>query len=168
MKILKFVFSLLSNICYVLIGIYLLVSIPGVLGFTPLIVMSGSMSPTYNKWSVLYYDEVDVSEIEEMDVITFASGSDLNVTHRVFKIVDEGFVTKGDANLSPDTEIVNFNEVKGKVLDFNIPFVGCYINFVNNHSYLVVIVVLILVSEFFIDNMENLKIKFKMKGVELV
>jgi signal peptidase I len=58
MKIKKKILSILSNIIYIFIGIYLLVSIPGVLGFTPLIVISGSMSPTYDKWSVLYYDKV--------------------------------------------------------------------------------------------------------------
>ena len=167
MKIKRKILSILSNIIYIFIGIYLLVSIPGVLGFTSLIVMSGSMSPTYNKWSALYYDKVNLDEIEKNDVITFNLGTDVNVTRRVYEIVDEGFITKGDANLSPDTEILEFVDIKGKVLEFKIPFVGYYINFVNNNFYLIVIMVLVLVFEFFMNNMENLKIKIKMKGVEL-
>lgn len=164
-KFFKLLFSILSNISYILIGIYVIVSVPGIFGITPLIVASGSMEPNYKVGSVLYYKKVAIDEIKENDVITFGTKTDSNVTHRVFEVTDEGFVTKGDANLSPDTEIVQFNEVRGKVLNFNIPYVGFYINFINEHLYLVWIIVFILVSEFFIENMENFKIK-KMRGVE--
>ena len=165
-KFLKLLFSILSNICYLLIGIYVLVSLPALFGYKPLIVVSGSMEPNYKVGSILYYKEVSISDIKENDVITFETKNDSNVTHRVFEVTDEGFVTKGDANLSPDTEIVTFDMVKGKVLDFSVSYIGFYINFVNNHLHLVWIIVIILVSEFFIENMENFKIKIKTKGVE--
>jgi signal peptidase I len=92
--------------------------------------------------------------------------SDSNVTHRVDEITDVGFITKGDANLSPDTEIVTFDKVKGKVLDFNIPFIGLYINFVNKNLWLVWVVVVILLSEFLLENVKSFKIKKSKKGVE--
>ncbi len=167
-KVIKIIFSVLSYISYLFIGIYVIVSIPAVFGYTPLIVVSGSMEPNYKVGSILYYKEVSIGEIKENDVITFGTKTDSNVTHRVFEVTEDGFVTKGDANLSPDVEIVPFDKVKGKVIDLKIPYVGYYINYVNKHLYLGGIVVLILVSEFFIENMENFKIKNKTKGVNKI
>ena len=156
----------MCNISYILIAVYFLVSIPAVFGYTPLIVASGSMEPNYKVGSVLYYKEVDVRDIKVNDVITFMTVTDSNVTHRVDEIVEGGFVTKGDANLSPDAEVVTFDKVKGKVLDFNIPIVGYYIGFVNKNLYLVGVVVIILLSEFLLENVKNFKIKKSKKGVE--
>lgn len=166
-KILKFILAILSNVSYLLIGIYVFFSIPVLFGYKPLIVVSGSMEPNYKIGSILYYKKVSMNDIKENDVITFGTKNDSNVTHRVFELTDEGFITKGDANLSPDSEIVTFDMVKGKVLDFSVSYIGFYINFVNNHLHLVWIIVVILVSEFFIENMESFKIKIKKKGVEL-
>lgn len=166
MKAIKIILSILSNICYILIAAYFLVSIPAVFGYTPLIVASGSMEPNYKVGSVLYYKEVDVRDIKVNDVITFMTKTDSNVTHRVDEITDVGFITKGDANLSPDTEIVTFDKVKGKVLDFSIPLIGLYINFVNKNLWLVWVVVVILLSEFLLENVKSFKIKKSKKGVE--
>lgn len=163
MKAIKIFLSILANICYVLIGVYFLISLPTFFGYTPLVVLSGSMSPTLNVGSIIYYEEVDKSEIKEMDIITFASGSDSNVTHRVVDFVDGKIQTKGDANLSPDTELVAYEEVKGKIIDFKIPYLGYYVKFVNEHLYLVVFVVIILVLEFFVENMKSFNIDKKNK-----
>ena len=106
---------------------------------------------------------VEDNEIKEMDIITFETGNDSNVTHRVVDFVEGKIQTKGDANLSPDTELVSYENVKGKVMDFKIPYVGYYIKFVNEHLYLIGVVVLILVLEFFIDNMKCFNIDKKIK-----
>ena len=160
-KMLKGMLSFLSYISYALIALYAIFSIPGIIGYKPLIVISGSMEPNYKVGSILYYKKVSIKEIKENDVITFGTKTDSNVTHRVFEITDKGFVTKGDSNLSPDSEIVPFEKVKGKVLKVSVPYVGYYISFVNTHLYLILVVALILLSEFFIENIENFKIKKK-------
>lgn len=112
------------------------------------------MSPTYEIGTVIYYKEVAIEDIKEMDVITFQSGEDSNVTHRVMEFIDGKMQTKGDANLSPDAELVEYQDVKGKIVDYKLPLLGYYIKFVNENLYLVAVVVIILISEFFIENMK--------------
>lgn len=168
MKLIKVVLSILANICYVLIGVYFLISLPTFIGYTPLVVLSGSMSPTLEVGTIIYYEKVDSSEIKKMDIITFASGSDSNVTHRVVDFVDDKIQTKGDANLSPDTELVSYEEVKGRLIDFKIPYLGYYVKFVNEHLYLIVFVVIILILEFFVGNMKSFNIDRKNKERSVV
>ena len=112
------------------------------------------MSPTYKTGTVIYYKEVAIEDIKEMDVITFASGNDSNVTHRVTGFIDGKIQTKGDANISPDSELVAFEDVKGRVIKYKLPIVGYYIKFVNENLYLLGFVIIILISEFFIENMK--------------
>lgn len=159
LKVVKFILKVLSNICYILIALYFFVSFPTFLGYKPLVVLSGSMSPTYEIGTVIYYEEVAIEDIKEMDVITFSSGSDSNVTHRVTGFIDGKIQTKGDANISPDSSLVQYDEVKGRVIDYKLPIVGYYIRFVNENLYLVGIVIIILIAEFFIENMKCFDIK---------
>ena len=53
-------------------------------------------------------------------------------THRIFEIKENNgqkiFITKGDANNSPDMKEVLANEVKGKVL-FSLPYIGYAVDF---------------------------------------
>ncbi len=166
LKVLRLLIKISSYICYLLIGVYFFVSAPVFIGYTPLIVLSGSMSPTYVVGDVIYYEEVKQEELKVMDVITFKSGGDSYVTHRITDIIDGEYETKGDASLSVDAEHVKFENVKGRVVKYHLPLLGHYIKFVNEHLYLVGVVVLILVSEFFIDNMKAFDIKKKNKGKE--
>ena len=69
MIIIKKIFNILSNVCYIGISIYLLVSFPILLGYKPLVVLSGSMEPTYKVGSIIYYEEP--GEINKGDVIVF-------------------------------------------------------------------------------------------------
>lgn len=163
LKIFKLLLKIASWICYVLIGLYFLVSAPVFVGYTPLIVLSGSMSPTYVVGDVIYYKKVNPEDLEKMDIITFESGENSYVTHRIVDIVDGEYQTKGDASLSPDAELVKYDEIKGEVVKYHLPIIGHYIKFVNEHLQLVIVVVIILVSEFFIDNMKAFDINKKTK-----
>lgn len=64
----------------------------------------------------------DVSALREGDIITFQLGENL-VTHRIVKIKDGAFVTKGDANDTVDMTDVTTKQVRGK-LAFSIPYLG--------------------------------------------
>ena len=59
MVALKIVVRILSYICYGIIGIYALVCLPMVAGFKPVVVLSGSMRPTYEVGTIIYYRHVD-------------------------------------------------------------------------------------------------------------
>ena len=132
-----------------------------IFGHTPVVVLSGSMEPTYKVGSVIYYKKVSEKELKEKDVITF-NIDNKTISHRIVSI-DNGLIeTKGDANNTSDIHKIRYENIKGKVGNNSIPYVGYYIKMVNDNLTLVVIVtVIILVSEFLFSNTEDLNINNK-------
>src|SRR3546814_899450 len=102
--------------------------IPRLMGGATLTVLSGSMSPTIPKGSIVLVKPVDPQSLNEGDVITWQvrPGESTYITHRIIDIDDAGslsFVTQGDANPSPDIDEVPAGAVRGRVL-FHVPFLG--------------------------------------------
>ena len=161
MDIIRKIVHILANIIYVLITVYLVVCIPMIFGHTPVVVLSGSMEPTYKVGSVIYYKKISEKELKEEDVITF-NVDNKTISHRIASI-DNGLIeTKGDANNTSDVHKIRYENIKGKVGNISIPYVGYYIKIVNDNLTLVVIVtVIILVSEFLFSNTEDLNINNK-------
>ncbi|MBR5512982.1 MAG: signal peptidase I [Ruminococcus sp.] len=98
---------------------------PTVLGFSTAVVISGSMAEEINVNDVVIIHRQE--GYEKGDVISFHSCSGL-VTHRIAEEIDEGFITKGDANNTPDPDIVTYNSIEGKVV-LIIPKIGGAIQF---------------------------------------
>jgi len=146
---------ILANITYIMIILYSTVCIPMILGYHPVVVLSGSMEPTYKIGSIIYYKKVVEQKLKKGDVITF----DINnktVSHRINNIDNELIETKGDANKVPDINKIRYENVRGKVGKLSIPYVGYYIKMVNDNLTIVVIVaVIILISEFLISNTDS-------------
>ena len=161
MDIIRKIVHILANIIYVLITVYLVVCIPMIFGHTPVVVLSGSMEPKYKVGSVIYYKKVSEKELKEEDVITF-NVDNKTISHRIASI-DNGLIeTKGDANNTSDVHKIRYKNIKGKVGNISIPYIGYYIKIVNDNLTLVVIVtVIILVSEFLFSNTEDLNINNK-------
>lgn len=95
-------------------------------------IVSGSMEPAIKVYDVILDVRVDdVSTIKKGDVITFKStssiSSDKTVTHRVhdIKIINGSyeFVTKGDNNLTADSDTAKANNIIGKTV-LKIPQLG--------------------------------------------
>lgn len=163
MEFLRKIVHLLANICYLLLVVYGLLCLPIVIGYKPLVVLTGSMEPTYKVGSILYYHKVDESELGVNDVITFRY-DDLVITHRIENITGTDYITKGDANNSPDPLPIQYENIMGKVTNLTIPYMGYYVSFINQHLYLIGIVTLILVSEFLLNNVRTFDIKKNRKG----
>ena len=161
MDIIRKIVHILANIIYVLITVYLVICIPMIFGHNPVVVLSGSMEPTYKVGSIIYYKKVSEKELKEEDVITF-NVDNKTISHRIASI-DNGLIeTKGDANNTSDVHKIRYENIKGKVGNISIPYVGYYIKIVNDNLTLVVIVtVIILVSEFLFSNTEDLNINNK-------
>ena len=159
--ILKSIFHVLSNLCYLLIFIYGIVCIPIIYGYKPLVVLSGSMEPTYKVGSIIYYKEVLESDLEVGDAITFSLGNETFITHRIVKVNDGLYQTKGDANNTPDVMRISFRNIHGKVTNTSIPCLGYYIEFVNNHLYILGFIIIILVSEFLLGSVKTFDIDKK-------
>jgi len=159
MGIIKKIVKILSSIAYICILLYALVSIPIFLGYKPLVVLSGSMEPTYKVGSIIYYEEN--KEIEKGDIIVFEGEGGL-VTHRVNEVLEGNrYETKGDANKDVDPQAVELQSIKGKALDITIPFLGYYVQYVNSNLWLIVVIIIILVSEFLLSNIKTSDIKSK-------
>lgn len=108
------------------------------MGFEVYTVLSGSMEPTYHVGALVYVKDVDATEIEIDDVITFMVGEDTVATHRVIDVVPDEtdssilrFETKGYANDVADAGLVHQNNVIGKVA-FSIPYLGFVADFISH------------------------------------
>lgn len=156
MKAIRSSVHVLALLCYVFVGIYVIVCIPCLFKYRPLVVLSGSMEPTFKTGGIIYYKHALPEEIKAGDIITFRNG-DTFVSHRVNKIENNLYETKGDANNTVDAIKIKYSDIVGKDADFCIPYVGYYIKYINDHMYLLIIVAIILVTEFLLSNIGTSK-----------
>ena len=94
---------------------------PTIFGYTPTIVVSGSMLPTLQIYSINLIKDCDTSDIETGDIIVYWSDElRVNVIHRVIDIeVIDGvktLTTKGDANRVADNIKTTDDNIVGKVI----------------------------------------------------
>ncbi len=99
-------------------------------GYTPYVILSPSMTGTYNPNDLVYTRKADFDDIQVGDVITFKyyneeEKTEIAITHRVYSINTEQhwLITKGDANTEPDFAPVSAENVLG-VVKFSIPKLG--------------------------------------------
>ena len=102
----------------------------GLFKYQPIAVISGSMSPTFNRGDAVVVKKLNEQEkqlLKNGDIIQFVSGSKY-VVHRIVEVTNDDygsvvFITKGDHNNTIDVDKVHIEDVKGKV-SFTIPFIG--------------------------------------------
>jgi signal peptidase I len=120
----------LTVLCVALAAILL---IPAALGYQRYVIVSGSMTGTYDRGSIVFDKEVPVSDLEVGDVITYqpppGTFSQKLVTHRIVwigtdKEGERTFRTKGDANPSADPWTFNLERGDQAKVDFAVPYVG--------------------------------------------
>ena len=162
MDILKKIVHILSYFCYVIIGAYAIICVPMIFGSKPVVVLSGSMRPTYEVGTIIYYKQVPKEEIHEKDIITYQMG-DTMVTHRVQRIENGEFITQGDNNNVEDGKSVPYSAVLGKIGGAAIPGLGYGVQFINNNIWVFAILIGILVVEFLLSNIKNDKISVSKK-----
>ena len=115
-----------------LIGVIVLIALaagPAALrlaGIDSYTVRGGSMSPSVPLGALVLVEQVPASDIVAGDVITFRAPNNTVVTHRVLGRsagTDPMFITKGDANPTPDPDMTPASAVIGRVA-LSIPFAG--------------------------------------------
>ena len=94
----------------ILFGLFLIV--PSLMGWERYVIVSGSMTGSYDRGSIVFDEVVPVKSLKVGDVITYqpprGSGPEGLVTHRIRSIGRDPktkapvFRTKGDANAVPD------------------------------------------------------------------
>lgn len=123
-------------------------------GFTPLSVMSDSMSPTFNAGDLIIIRKCTPATLEEGDIITFHAIINnefaLN-THRIAEIQDQNgarsYVTKGDNNVIADTHIIADGDIVGKYVG-RLPYFGKVVQFLSSSTGFLLVIVLPLLLFF--------------------
>ena len=125
-KALKRIWNILTTLVVVAVVILalLLVGVRAI-GYTPYVVLSGSMEPAYPTGSLIYVKAIAPENVVVGDPITFKLSGDTVATHRVVEIdlSAQTFTTKGDANNAQDANPVPFENLIG-VPVFCIPHLG--------------------------------------------
>ena len=123
----------LCNVCGIVlllavIGLCVPLAVPNLMGYQVYEVVSGSMEPEIPVGSVIYVDPVDLTQIQEGDIIAFHDGNSI-IAHRVTtnRTSLGEFVTKGDANEIEDFDPIPYDAVEGKV-QAHIPHLGSFMS----------------------------------------
>ena len=123
--------------------------VPPVLGFERYVITGGSMSGTYDFGSVVFSKTVPVEELEKGDVITYAppagQSADELVTHRIVGIRESksgglSFLTKGDANDSPDPWTFTLDSSEQSRVAHSVPYVGYGLIVLSNPVFRVLVI----------------------------
>ena len=121
-------------------------------GYRYYTVLTPSMEPAYSVGDMVFVKIEDADNINVGDVITFNPSSDgeAYLTHRVIEKMPDYqgsgttcFKTKGDANDSEDTFLIDEERVIG-VVHFKIPVMGYVVRFVQMRWYFIVPIIALI------------------------
>lgn len=148
-----FSFMLICNMTIIIKGTLYPERPPSVLGITPMVVLSGSMSGEAEDHievgDLIFVGKTEAEELEVGDVIAFMEGK-VVVTHRIIEIQrDENgvllFTTKGDANNAQDQRPVTASNLVG-IYKARIPKVGDFALFLQTPMGMVLFIGLPLLA----------------------
>ncbi len=146
---------LVLNLYTIVARVFFKNNLPKVFGFTQVVVISGSMRPTYEIGDMLILREQKNYHVN--DIVTYRWGRTF-VTHRIVGIEDgesARFITKGDFNNAPD-QSVSQSDIEGRVV-LRIPSIGNITLFLRTPIGIFVMVLLIFAIYKFPDMAGRLK-----------
>ncbi len=143
----KHYWSIISSVIYITVVVFAVIalmskfSIGGVKLYS---VQSGSMEPAIGTGSMVMVKSQ--ANYEVGDIITYQERQDpqKTITHRIIKKEYTGidrYTTKGDANDSPDANIVIPSRIIGKVI-FNVPYFGFIVGFTRTLPGLILVIII--------------------------
>lgn len=153
MEVVKNIFNLFIKCIYILTIIYLIIFIPKIFKYNPLVVISGSMNPTYQIGGLVYYHYENYENINPGDIVVYKYDNHI-ISHRVYRKLTNGLIVKGDANNNPDSLLITSNMILGVGTSLCIPYIGYYAGFIYNHKYLLVILIGTVIIKMFLNNYE--------------
>lgn len=137
-------------------------NIASILGYTPLVVETDSMKPTFESGDLIFIKKCDTSKLKEGDIITFHTIIDnqyaLN-THRIQKIDEangvRSYTTIGDNNNGvADQHVISDGDIVGKYIG-HVSGLGKVMNFLSSSMGFLIVIVLPMLL-FFIYQVYNL------------
>ena len=138
-------------------------SVASLAGFTPMIVETDSMAPTFCAGDLIFIKKCEPASLKEGDIITFhtiiQNEYALN-THRIDSIWDENgmrsYTTKGDNNEIADMHVIADGDIVGKYIG-KVQGLGKVMDFLSGSVGFLLVIVLPLLL-FFIYQIYNLVI----------
>lgn len=123
--------------------------LPRAFGWSPYVVTSGSMEPSFGAGAVVLTEPIAHKTIEVDQVLTFRTRTGVT-THRVVDVTERDATrtimnTQGDANNAPDTEPVDSRNVLGEVR-LALPYLGYLLAAVRTPAGLVILISLLAVA----------------------
>jgi len=153
MSVAKKIFDIISKVIIGILAVILLINTytiiarkvfkvpqPTVFGYSYAVVISGSMEPAISVNDMVFAKAQ--KEYNVGDVVTFYTGRSM-VTHRIIEKAEDGFITKGDANNSPDLEPVPKEAIVGRIV-YTLPNVGEYLLFMQSPLGMMILVLVAL------------------------
>ena len=167
----KKAFNTVGNILMAILTIILLLNIiiivksklkpnelPGILGYKPFVVLSGSMKSTIDIGDLIIIKDIDASKLKLNDIVAYKVTEKTIVTHRIVNVINSEsgvcFETKGDSNNVKDDNLVCSDRVVGKYI-YGIPKLGNAIIFIQKPVGIILILVVILSASAVIYLIEN-------------
>ena len=102
--------------------------VPSAFGLQRYVITGTSMSGTYDLGSVVFEEVVPVNDLRVGDVITYMPPPESNidhlVTHRIVKIKNGAYRTKGDAVPQVDPWTFRLDTVNQPRVKYSVPYVG--------------------------------------------
>ena len=137
-------------------------NVASILGYTPLVVETDSMKPTFESGDLIFIKKCDTSKLNEGDIITFHTIIDnqyaLN-THRIQKIDEangvRSYTTIGDNNNGiADQHVISDGDIVGKYIG-HVSGLGKVMNFLSSSMGFLIVIVLPMLL-FFIYQVYNM------------
>ena len=117
-----FIFGMIPVVLF----IFITSRTPIIGGVRSFVFQTGSMTPSLPVGSMVFTIPLNAYKIN--DVITFKRGA-ISVTHRIVGFSNNKFITQGDANNSPDSQLVSYADVIGKNVVV-VPAIGRFTAFI--------------------------------------
>ena len=109
-------------VVFLIAGLALVAIAPVLFGYQPVVVTSGSMEPSIKMADIVLTAPSDGLGLERGTVINFDQEG-VTLLHRIEEALEAGYRTAGDANPSPDSDLVSPAQIRGVGIAV-IPFVG--------------------------------------------
>ena len=145
-------------------------NVANILGYTPLVVKSDSMAPTFSAGDLIFIKKCDTSALEEGDIICFHTIIEneyaLN-THRIKSIETVGdarsYTTVGDNNNGvADLHVISDGDIVGKYVG-HLQGVGRVMDFLSSSTGFLIVIVLPMLLFFIYQVYHLIMISMRLK-----
>jgi len=136
--------------------------LPDVFGFTPVIVVSGSMEPAIKVNDIIIVKKTHYSQLKPGDIVLYFNKlQDITIIHRLIEINGGKAITKGDANFTSDIPF-SVTQIYGKYI-VTIPYIGQIAKYIKTHVivYYLYAAILLVYIFLFIVKIKKKKLNHK-------